>query len=335
MTDVRISERPPGDFNSESSAIKAAASAIGLAIPLAEMTNWLLAAKGAVIFSGDYPTTTTAVSSRVYHRPSANCDRILIIAVIEKASQAGGTITVTPDDGGGTAVSYTTDTTAASNQFTDPLWQLWVTTADLVDTSEQYHTVVWTDLIVRSLTIMEMPRGLLDPSTDTAVAFRDGANSGLFAGRMITDGSSASMIDIFTGIASAKTATKRNGGGVMFGDATPWSLTSSGSWGNIADPFVGTSGFYFRHKARQVDSATSEVTYTGRVRAKYKGTGTGQLVLSGAKATLSFLTLSSSYAWYSGTWNVAADATDLIYPLAKTTDGTTAVAVTAIEFYEV
>ena len=335
MVDIRISEQPPADFSSEASAIRSAATAVGLAIPLAELANWCLAGKASVIFSGGWPSTVSALSSRIYHKPTVNCERIVIIAVIEKANQAGGRITITPDDGGGPAVSYDLDDDDARSQFSVPIWHKWVATADLVDQSEQYHSVVWTDLIVRSLTILEMPRDLLDPSSDTAVSFRDGPNSGLFAGRMITDDTDASIIDILTAIGSAKTNTRRHGGGIMLPDSSPWSLVSNGAWGDIADSYLGTSGFGFQHKARQVDSATVTVKYTGRVRAKYKGTGTGDLVISGEKATLSFIgSLSDVWEWHTGTFKIDAGATDTLKPLVKTSDGTTAVAMTDFDYYE-
>ena len=335
MVDIRIPEAPPGDFNADSAAIKAAATSIVLAQPLADMVNWLIASKQGVIFSGAWPATVDALSSRIYHNPSVNCDRILVIAVIEKAAQAGGTIDVTPDDGGGTGISRDMDDTTATFQFTAPIWRVWMETADLVDQSDQYHTVVWSDLIVRSLMVLEVPRGLLDPSSDTAVALRSGSYSGLLSGRMITDSAVGTWEDILTGIASARTATKRHGSGVMFPDALPWSLTSSGAYANIADAALGTvPAFGFRHQARAVDSATTQVTYTCNLRARSNGTGLADFKLVGTKDSFAITSLGSSWAWYTSEIDIAADAVDLLEPDGQTDDGTTAIAVSSIQFRE-
>ena len=335
MVDLRISESPPGDFIADAAAIKAAATSIGLAQPLADMVNWLLASRQGVVFSGGWPTTVENLSSRIYHNPSVNCDRILVIAVIEKAAQAGGVLTITPDDGGGTAISVEVDDTTATTQFASPIWQTWMATAELVDQSAQYHTVVWTDLIVRSLTVLEVPRGLLDPSSDTAVALRAGPYSGLLSDRMITDSAVGTWEDILTGIASARTATKRHGSGVMFPDALPWSLTSAGVFGNIADAALGTvPAFGFRHQARAVDSATTQVTYTCKLRARSNGTGLADFKLNGTKDSFTIKSLGSSWAWYTSELDVAADAVDLLEPDGQTDDGTTAIAVSSIQYME-
>lgn len=331
-----VGNNPPGNFDPAASAIRAPVSAIGLAQPVIDLVHWLLARGQSAIWQGAYPPSINGMDSRIYHRPSPNCERVVLLALFEGSAESGtGEISITPDDGAGTEVSAATVvSTGTTTRYGDPFWQAAVLVADLVDTDEQYHRIVWSDLVVRVAALFEVPRNSLDPAVHYAVAHRDGTYAGFDTGRQITDGADAGLTDLLAAIATAKDGVTRHMGGILLPDASAWSLASSGAWANVADGSLGTSGFGFRHRSRQLDDDVSKVSMTARVRARYTGSGTGQLRLRGADDTLTFSSLTSSLAWYSGSINVSSDGDDEIFPEVNTTDGTTSVEVASIQLYE-
>lgn len=339
MTRLWVPEVPRGFRDAEASAIRAPAVAAALSLHAMDRVNWLLARGASQICELYYPASITSMASgRIYHRRSANCTRLLLVALVEKASGSTPTFTFTPS--GGAAVSLPFDpSTAATDRWSYPGWQSVVAAIPLSAAGLQYHTVSWSDLIVRVLALYEMPRDSLDTATDTMVAPRDGAYAGLEAGRMICDGSAAGIPDLLAAIASAKDATKRHGGIWLYPTSTPWTV-SSGAWANLADGSLGTSGFGFLHRARRVRSATTTVDYEVRVWARYTGANTGDMRIrsSVGGGTVSFTSLTNAFAWHSpdaaATLAVAADSDDTIIPEGITDDVATDVECASIQFLE-
>jgi hypothetical protein len=335
---IRVSRFVGASLDQQAGSIRAAGQAAFLPLPAAERANWLLAAQQACIFQSAYPSTISALDSRVYHLPSANCQRILIVAMIENSPGGAGILNVSPSDGAGTTVSAVCDYTGATTRWGSPGWFGAFLPATLLNTNFQYHKVEWSDLVVRHLAVFEIPRSYLNPASDTAVAMRDGAFAGLESRRMVTDGTQGGISDLLAAVSSANAETRRHVGGIMLPDASAWSVTSAGAWTNMADPFLLTSGFGFQHIARRVRSATSTVEYTARIRARYQGTGTGQIQILSAGGSISFTGLGAAWGWYApdgaGTLSVDATADDTLIPEGQTTDGTTTVELAACQIME-
>ena len=342
MSVVHIPEGPPGYRDDDASAIRAPASAGGLVLPAAAMANWLLAHGASVVAQMYFPSGKgiSAMNTRVYHRRSADCDRLVMVPLIRYASGAQPTFKVTISGKSQVDIEFdesTTETTA----WGDPCWQRPITVFELSANGFQYHAVEWSNLYVSSIMWFEMPRDLLDTAlSDTLVEIDYGAYAGLISDRMITDGSRAGVPDILAGVASAKTATKKHGGGWWAPDDSPWSVAASGIWSNIADTAMSTSGFYFPHRARKVLSNDTVQSYEVRIRARYTGTGTGDFRLSSTYGsdTVSFTSLTSGFAWYApdsaAALDLAAGTHDKITPEAQTTDSGTDVEVSSIQWIE-
>ena len=338
MSLIHVQEVPGPALDTQMGAIRQVATGYGLALPVARRLNWLLAARGCVIGQYRWPSTVTSISSRIYHNASTNCARVGVIAIIERASAATGTISFTPS--GGSAETSDHESTAATTRWGAPSWEAWYHDAPITASGVQYHTISWTDLIVRSLTVFEIPRDWLDTASDTMVDRRGSGYAGLEAHRLISEGTSAGINDLIAATASARDATTRHGPGIIIPDGSAWSLTSSGAWANIADTALGTSDFGFAHRARYIRAATTSVAYTARIRARYQGTGTGdfRLVSGQTSDSISFTSLTSSWAWYSpdasATLDIDCQDDDEITPEAQTTDGTTTVEVSSIQIFE-
>lgn len=335
---IRIPHDGGPYLDQQAGSIRAPGTAVMLPLPAAARANWLLAAQQASVFHATYPNTVTSLDSRIYHRPSTNCERILVIALIENSPAGAGIINVAPSDGAGVTVSARCDYTGSTDRWGSPGWFGAFLPATLLNTAFQFHKIDWTDLRVRQLAVFELPRTFLDPASDAAVAMRDGSWAGLESGRMVTDAAQGGVPDLLGAVASAYAETRRHVGGLMIPDATPWSVSSAGVYANIADPQMLTAGFGFPHRARRVRAATSVVAYDPRVRARYTGTGTGDLRIRSASDTVTFTGLGPAWGWYApdggGTLDVSAQGDDLLIPEAQTSDGTTTVEVSAIQFPE-
>lgn len=340
---IRISFDPGPYLDQQAGSITAPGQATFLPLPALSRLHWLLAAQQGVVFQSAYPqsliTSMSADEGHVFHLPSANCDRILVIALIENATSDPGTITVTPTNGTGASTSVTHSYTGATSRWSRPSWSGAFIPATLIGSGIQYHKVTWTNLVVRHLALLEIPRTLLDPAADVAVAMRGGSFAGFESGRMITEAANGGLNDLLGAIASANAETRRHVGGIMLSDIYAWSVASKDVWANIADPSLLTSGFGFRHKARRVRSATTKVDYTVRVRARYNGgMGTGQMQVRSTSGSVSFSALTNIFAWHSpdaaGTLTVDAQADDTLIPEAKSTDVLTSVQVSSIQILE-
>jgi hypothetical protein len=236
-----IPEEPGGYRDEESSAVRSPAVAAGLPLPAAARLNWLLANGASLIFEQWWPDDGYDIDSRVYHRRSVDATQLFVVALIENATASPGTLTITPS--GGAAATLTTTDTAAATEWGDPGWQCWYAALPLVDAGFQYHTLVTSNLRLRYLGVFELVRSELDTASDTMVAMSDGSYAGLEAGRWICDGAAASVADILAAIASARDATKRHGGGVIFPPDTPWTV-SGAALANLADTTLTTADFY-------------------------------------------------------------------------------------------
>jgi len=260
--------------------------------------------------------------------------------MIERSLKSTGNITIAASQGAGETRSLDVTSVAAATRWGDPQWQIWLATATLDSTGIQYHKVDWDGLIVRSLSVYELPRGALDTDVDTCVSLRAGAWAGLEMDRVITDGSAGSWQNIIAAVNSAQAATKRHAGGVLMPANTPWVKSSKDVWANVADPSLMTTDFGFSHKARmlRVDDASQE--YEVFIWARYNGTGTGQVMISSHEAgdSVTFTALTGAFGWHqqdSGTLKVSCHDDDRLYPEIQTTDDTTNVEVASVQVIEV
>lgn len=338
MTRLLVPEDPGGYRTAEDSAIRSPAVAAGLPLPAAARLNWLISHGASLVFEQWWPAVSS-LSSRIYHRRSVNARRLFVVALIERATAAPGTLTITPS--GGAAATLSTDDVASASAWGDPGWQCWYADLPLVAAGLQYHTLVTSQLLVRYLGVWELTRGELDTASDTMVELASGSYAGLEAGRWICDGAVGSVQDILAAVASAEDATKRHGGGVIFPDSTPWSKTGLVE-GNIADPTLTTSGFYFPFRARRIRSATTYVSYEVRIRARCDTeggpNGTFRLSSSGTLDSVVFTKIPSAWSWLSpdggATLDVDADADDHLTPTGYTDDAGAAVQVSSIQWLE-
>lgn len=334
----------PGGFQRRAaSAIRAPAESAGLAQPVQERVNWLLAQGASQVFEGWWPSTVTAMDSRIYHRRSTDAKRLLVVAIIERATDEGpGTFSFTPFGGSASTLTVTDD--AATTAWGDPSWQLYFAAPVLADTGLKYHAVEWDELIVRGLLVLELARDVLDSDlSDKLLADRDGGYAGLASGRFITESSAdglSGIPDVLTAIATATAATARHGGGIIMPDASAWG-TNEKSWTNIADASLSSSGFGFYHRARQLRSATTTVDHEVYIRARYTGgAGSGDVRLRSDKGsdTVSFTGVTGSWAWHAPDGGallaVAADQDDWLFPEGIVDDGDTTVEVSSIQFLE-
>ena len=339
MTTLWIPETPRGFRDAEGSAIRAPAVAASLSLHAMDRVNWLLARAPSQICQLSYPASVTALASgRIYHRRSANCDRLLLVALVERASGSISSFTFTPSGGAPISLPYD-PSQAATYRWSRMGWQSVVAAIPLGAAGLQYHTVSWSNLIVRLLCLYELPRDVLDTTADTMVAPRNGGFAGLESGRMITDGATAGIPDILAAIASARDATARHGGIWLYPTGKPWGV-SCVAWANLAVGSLSTSGFGFKHRARRVRSATTTVDYEVRVWARYTGTGTGDMRITSTVGggTVSFTALTNAFAWHApdgaALLAVAADADDTLVPAGITDDLTTDVECASIQYLE-
>lgn len=333
MTRLWIPEEPLGYRNVEASAIRAPAISATLPAHAAMRVNWLLARGASLILEQWWPTAITDLDTRVYHRRSANAKRLFIVALIERASSAPGSLAITP--AGGSTYTKETSDTAATTPWGDPQWEAWIADLPLTNTGLQYHTVATTDLRLRYLAVLELVRGELDTATDTMVELASGSYAGLEAGRWICDGSVASVADILAGIASAKDATKRHLGGVIFDTGTPWAVTGK-TEKNVADPTLATADFYFPVRSRMLRADDTHEHYDVRVQARHTAEGSaGTLKVTGSLDSVSFTSLTSSWAWYSPDGNNTLDIActgDKLTPTGWTDDNAASVEVASVQF---
>lgn len=297
---IRLPEGPGGFFDPEAGTIRTRASGVGLALPAVHRANWLLGLGQGVVFSGAWPTSVEDLDSRIYHRRSENCDSIGVLALIESAGAGGsGSLAITPS--GGAAVTYTHDDVATTDPWTDPTWAMWIAPIGLTDTGLAYHTLVTSNLRVRRLLVWELSRDTLySAASDVMCELRDGAYTGFEGGRMITEGATGGLADLYAAIISAADNTRRHPGGFIFPDAAAWAKCSKDAWGSIGAAETGMSAFYWPTRARKLRSGTTEVAHEVRVRARLVGTGDGDLRLrSGATGdSVSFTSLGAAWGWY-------------------------------------
>ena len=344
MARVSVPAAPRGFQRRAASAIRAPASAADLALHAQERVNWCLSQGASVVFCGAWPSSVTEVTSRIYHRRGVDADRLLVLAVIEHGggAEAPGSLTLTPS--GGTKVELTTTDDTATTPWGSPSWSIGYLTPTLVDTGLKYHAIEWTDMIVRSLLVLEIARDVLDSAlSDVLVADRDGGYSGVVSSRMITEGSTGGLSgvpDILSAIASAFAATARHGGGVILPHALAWS-TNSKTWANLADAALSTSGFGFLHRARQLRSSTTAVDHEVFIEARYAGgSGSGDARLRSDKGsdTVSFTGVTSSWAWHSPDSSallaIAANEDDRLCPEGIVDDAGTTLEVASVQWVE-
>jgi hypothetical protein len=314
---LRIPEGPGDYLDSEAAAIRATASASSLVAPLIDRINWLLAARGGHVFSQSWPASFSALAGgRIYHRPSPNCGQILVVALIESSPAGAGYISIDPSDGAGTAIRLDVDDTTATTRWGDPGWFVWIEVADLTKSGLQYHTLDWSDLYVRHLSVFEVGRSQLDTSVDTCVSPRSSSFAGLEIGKMITEGTEAGIRDITAAIASVQTCCHRHFG-FMFPTGSAWSTTSSGSWADLMDAVLSTSGGGMKHRAPMLRSDDTVQDYDVRIWAKDSGTADGDVRVSSVSAgdSVSFTALTNAYGWHSpdsGTLDIDCTADDTI-----------------------
>ena len=335
MTRIWIPGSPGSTSDDTASEIRATCVAAALPLPVAARVIWLLAHGASLVFEGSWPASLTALESRIYHRRSANAVSLFVIALIEHGEKGGGGyMTITP--AGGAAATKTLTDDAASTAWGDPGWQSWVVALPLVDSGLQYHAIEWDGMAVRYLSVFELVRDELDTASDVMVAMSSGSYAGLEAGRWITDGSAGSVRDLLLAVNSAKDATKRHGGGVIFADGTPWTITS-GSRGNVADGTLGTSGFYWPWRARRLKVGTETVAHEVRIRAK-TSSGTGRFYLQGLWDTVAFTSISSSWAWHSpddsATLDVGAGSDDTLWPEGYCLTGGATLSIASVQWFE-
>lgn len=328
-----IPEEPGGFRKKEGSAIRAPCVSADLPLHAASRANWLLARGASLVAEQWWADDITAIDTRVYHRRSANATHLLVIALVERASAAGGTLKVTPS-GGATSMLTVDDTT------TSQPWQCWSVALPLVDAGLRYHTVVTSDLIVRYLAVYELVRDELDDAVDTCVALRSGSYAGIEAGRWICDGSAGSVADVLAALASAEDATKRHGGGVFFSHSAPWSMTGTVET-NVADGTLGTSDFYFPFSARRIRQATTLVANEVRIEARVSGKGAGgvfKLTSTGTADIAKFSAITTAWAWHSpdagATLDVDADGVDHLVPTGYTDNKSGVLEVASIQWLE-
>lgn len=342
-----IGEHPDPWPITEASATRRAASSASLMMHAVRRANWLLAARQNAFFICCFKNSHSSnpVNIPVYHNASANCEKVLVVAVLEEAPKVpvgNGYISVESDSGSGGAdtAQFILDEATPRFRFNTPKWILWTAILDIDNPGEQYHNVSIKDLDVHSIMMCEIPRGLLDPSVDTAVAeIGSDTYTGLVQGRSITDDATAGISDVLAAIDSAKDNNLRFAVNHILGEGDEWSATSSGTWGTIGATETAMTTFGWRHKARCLKSGDTTRTYDIRICARYSGTGTGQLRFRSSQTgdTVTFSSLTSSYAHHSSgasTLQISCDAVDDIYPEVYTTDGTTTVDIRSVAIYE-
>lgn len=344
MGTYRLPELPGSIINPQHGAIRAPASAVAFAMPLLAKLNWLLGhCMNGLLFQGAWGTTSDVMQTRrIYHRPADDTTQIVVAAIVEQATESEwglSYITVTPDDGGGTPVTYEHNDTGSSGPFdSDCHWAVWVATADLVDQAFQYHEVEWDNLYVHWFGCWELPRGLLDSASDTMVQLRSGAYDGLETLRRITDSAAAGLPALLQGARDARDQTLRHGGWFVNNNEYWKDTPAKSTWENVADPNMSTSGFGFPHQARRIRSATTSEPYDVRILAQKTGSGTADFRLrsSGTSDVAQFSALPASWAWLSpdgaDTLDVDATADDSLIPEVRNDDGTTEIAVAEIEW---
>lgn len=337
---VRVMEAPGGRLNEQHAKIRRPASAPAFSQPSMDRLNWLLSQGASCIYSGAWLHTSASMGEfRIYHTPSENCKYVMVAAVIEQAGTTEATFSVTPDDGAGTAFTWSTDDTTARSRFGIPSWHQVRGVVELVDTSVQYHAVVWANAYVRHLTLWELPRSALDTATDEVVAPRAGVYAGLWSPSRITDHTSAGVPALLQGCRDARDAQKRSGG---------WAVQTSSAWtvtppattaANLADAALSTSGFGFKVQARSIRAAETSQPYSVWFCAKASNAGVGaRAVLASAVASdsVEVSPTTTGWDWYkaSTTLDIACDEVDTLVPKALCSTGTTAVYVRAIMWSE-
>lgn len=317
-----IPPHPGPLLDTASSAIRAVPRAAGLSLPLAARVNWLLAARKGSFFRQSYPSTISALSDgEIWFRRSGNCDRLLVLALFEQSPGGAGVFTVIPDSGASVSADYLD--TAAGTRWGDPDWGSWWGVVPLITNGVQSLWVEWSDLIVRHLMVAEIPRSELDPAPDDAVALRAESYAGLEYDRMITDGLSGGVPDVLDRITDARDATDRHLGGLLLPDASAWAATSVGAWGNLMDAALNTVDGGWLHRARQVRSSDTVVTYQLKFRARVTGTGTANLRFRAASGDSATVALGGAWGWTTDTLDLDATADDTVYVEAETSDATT------------
>lgn len=348
MTTIAVMAEPDGPLDVESSAIRRAASAAGLAMPLARRLNWLL--RGSrVIAMFQYPSSQvvsmTADEGRIYHRRSVNADRVACIAMIEQGTNSNAQITFKPS--GGTTLTHVFPSTLTTTRWGSPSWSMWPFVGDLVNSGFQYHEVTWTNLRVRSLLVLEIPRDRLDSTSDTMVEYMGTGQSGLRSGRIISDGAAGGITDLLAAIASAHTETRRAGGGFLFPSANAWwAMAPWGGTENMFDVNLNTSGGGFKHQALQIREATTDVEYSTVFRARYVHTPDGESLLPSASVSLTSSetavgvtkAVTDTWAWYVNDGvdviNIAADTEDTLILEGDTSAGDTELQVSSVQWVE-
>lgn len=338
---VPIVYAPPGSIDTQNGAIRAPVSAGKLLRPSAALLNWLLqVCKQGLIFHGSWGASVTAMSTSIYHCRSVNCNHVLFVALVERSTYAqGGTLTFTPVSGSPITETFY-DTSTPSSRFPGDSrgWAVYAVVAPVDHSGFFGHGLAWTNLVVRTAMLMELPSALLDyDDGDTIIESFYGSYAGLQAGRHLTDSPAAGVPALLSATEAARDGTRRHFHPLVVPDGSAWSHSSSGTWGNMMDGVFGTSNGYIPHEGRQIRAASTVVNYDARVRARYTGTGTGDLRIRSGTDSISFTSLTGSWAWHepdSGALDIDAGTTDQVIVECQTTDGTTDVEVSSIQLVE-
>jgi len=326
---ITLPEVPPST-NVEYGSILARASA-ALSMGAANALHWLLGSGPGCICCGAWPTGTAMTDRRIYHDPSPNARGVVVCALIETQGEQGtnGTITFTPAGGGDAVTGTFID--ASRGRFDGVGWHLWIRTAYLAGAAYQYHTVSWSDLGVRKLSVWELPRTHLNTATmdgrsDTLILRRAGSYAGTEALRQITDSSTAGIAAYLTATASARDSHKRHlNWFVADGDA--WEAKPSDTQANLADDALGGSDVGFIHCARWLKAAHTGRKYTATVRAKWTDAGaatSAKVILASKTDEATFGSITTSWAYHTpdldDTLTIGCQEDDLIIPQAMLDD---------------
>lgn len=335
---IPLPEVPPS-CSPEYGAIRARASA-ALSLGAAHEIHWLLGAGPGVISATAHPSGYDMTTRRIYHRPGANAQGVVVAALIEGAPEQGtpGTIKFTPS--GGDYVADTFRDTPGGSAFSGAGWSLWIRSAYLTGVSYQYHEIEWADLGVRQLAIWEMPRGSLDTDDDVCILRRSGVYAGTESGRQITDSTVAGISAYLARVVTARKSLPRHFNWFV-PDGLAWSDDPGTEYAALGDKALATTKAGFPHRARKLAAADTSQSYTAHVRAKWTDIGAStyaRVKLVGDEGEALFTAITTSHAYHDadgGNPLAIGCAADAIIPYGVTShaDGSI-IELTAVSFVE-
>lgn len=311
------------------------------ALAVARVQNWLLGrAKHPVYYAADGIASQAFLhhdgDTRAYFTATTNTKYIGIRVFAEEAPAQGvSTITITPDNGGGTPVSRNFSIDGAYTLR--PIMRQFV--VPINSTGAQYAKIEWTNAHIIGIVIYEMPRAKLDSdATDTISNPIGSGHAGLDAGRHITDSTTSGPRSLVAGAENAKGAIKRSYTLLNTDDteAVSYLISTASAWEGIG---TGVWGFSSSWKGWELDplafrTGETSIVYTAHIRAKKTtgGTSTAYLRLYDSTTTdTAQVTLSTSWTWFSTTFSIGAGLTTYIKPEAYSTSSGDSVEIAAVE----